>query len=173
MSELRNVAVLSHSGAGKTSLVEAMLWRAGAIPQMGRVEDGTTVSDQLPEEKRRKISIATSIHPLTWNEHPFNLLDAPGYADFVGEIRGAQAAADAAMIVVSAVSGVAVGTERVWTSSFERELSSLFVINKMDRENADFFRTMADMEQSLVPATSPPSRCRSARPKTSAAWWTC
>jgi elongation factor G len=150
MSELRNVAVLSHSGAGKTSLVEAMLWRAGAIPQMGRVEDGTTVSDQLPEEKRRKISIATSIHPLTWKKHPFNLLDAPGYADFVGEIRGAQAAADAAMILVSAVSGVAVGTERVWTSSFERELSSLFVINKMDRENADFFRTMADIEQSLV-----------------------
>ncbi len=149
MSELRNVAVLSHSGAGKTSLVEAMLWRAGAIPQMGRVEDGTTVSDQLAEEKRRKISITTTVHPLTWKDHPFNLLDAPGYADFVGEIRGAQAAADAALIVVSAVSGVAVGTERVWTSSFERELSSLFVINKMDRENADFFRTMADIEQSL------------------------
>jgi elongation factor G len=149
MSELRNVAVLSHSGAGKTSLVEAMLYRAGALPQMGRVEDGTTASDTLPEEKRRKISITTSVHPLAWKGHPFNLLDAPGYADFVGEIRGAQAAADAAMIVVSAVSGVAVGTERVWTSSFERELSTLFVINKMDRENADFFRTMADIEQSL------------------------
>jgi len=149
MSELRNVAVLSHSGAGKTSLVEAMLWRAGVIEAMGRVEDGTTVSDQLPEEKRRKISITTTVHPLTWQENRFNLLDAPGYADFVGEIRGAQAAADAAMIVVSAVSGVAVGTERVWTSSFERELSTLFVINKMDRENADFFRTMADIEQSL------------------------
>ena len=149
MPELRNVAVLSHSGAGKTSLVEAMLWRAGEIPRMGRVEEGTTVSDQLPEEKRRKISITTTIHPLTWKGHPFNLLDAPGYADFVGEIRGAQAAADAAMIVVSAVSGVAVGTERVWTSSEERELSTLFVINKMDRDNADFFRTMADIEASL------------------------
>ena len=149
MSELRNVAVLSHSGAGKTSLVEALLYRAGTLPQMGRVEDGTTASDTLPEEKRRKISITTSVHPLTWKGHRFNLLDAPGYADFVGEIRGAQAAADAAMIVVSAVSGVAVGTERVWTSSFERELSTLFVINKMDRENADFFRTMADIEQSL------------------------
>lgn len=149
MSELRNVALLSHSGAGKTSLVEAMLYRAGEIPQMGRVEDGTTAADQLPEEKRRKISITTSIHPLRWQGHAFNLLDAPGYADFVGEIRGAQAAADAAMIVVSAVSGVAVGTERVWTSSFERELSTLFVINKLDRENADFFRTMADIEQSL------------------------
>lgn len=149
MPELRNVAVLSHSGAGKTSLVEALLYRAGALPKMGRIEEGTTASDQLPEEKRRKISIATTIHPLTWRDRPFNLLDAPGYADFVGEIRGAQAAADAAMIVVSAVSGVAVGTERVWTSSFERELSTLFVINKMDRDNADFFRTIADIESSL------------------------
>lgn len=149
MSELRNVAVLSHSGAGKTTLVEAMLWRAGAIPAMGSVEEGTTASDATPEEKRRKISIHTSIHPLEWQGHPFNLLDAPGYADFVGEIRGAQAAADAALVVISAVSGVAVGTERVWTSSFERELSTMIVINKMDRENADFYRTVADIEQSL------------------------
>ncbi|MEX2501075.1 MAG: elongation factor G [Trueperaceae bacterium] len=149
MSEPRNVALLSHSGAGKSSLTEAMLWRAGTITQMGRVEDGTSASDTLPEEKRRKISITTAVHPLTWKGAAFTLLDAPGYADFVGEIRGAQAAADAALIVISAVSGVAVGTERVWTSSFERELSTLFVINKLDRDNADFFRTMADVEQSL------------------------
>ncbi|MDZ7800848.1 MAG: elongation factor G [Trueperaceae bacterium] len=150
MSELRNVAVLSHSGAGKTSLVEAMLYRAGAITEMGHVEEGSTASDRLPEEVRRKISITSTIHPITWQGHPFNLIDAPGYADFVGEIRGAQAAADAALIVVSAVSGVAVGTERVWTASAERELSSMFVINKMDRENADFFRTMSGIEQSLA-----------------------
>ena len=149
MPNIRNVAVLSHSGAGKTSLVEAMLYRAGAIPNLGRVEDGSTVSDHAPEEKRRKISIYTSIHPFSWKDEAFNVLDTPGYADFTGEIRGAQAAADAALVVVSAVSGVAVGTERVWTSSVERELSSLFVINKMDRENADFFRTMADIEATL------------------------
>ncbi len=149
MPNIRNVAVLSHSGAGKTSLVEAMLLRAGAITSLGRVEDGSTVSDSTPEEKRRKISIYTSIHPYSWKGEPFNLLDTPGYADFSGEIRGAQAAADAALVVVSAVSGVAVGTERVWSSSVERELSSLFVINKMDRENADFFRTMADIEATL------------------------
>ncbi len=149
MPNIRNVAVLSHSGAGKTSLVEAMLYRAGAIPNLGRVEDGSTVSDHTPEEKRRKISIYTSIHPYTWKGEAFNVLDTPGYADFAGEIRGAQAAADAALVLVSAVSGVAVGTERVWSSSVERELSSLFVINKMDRENADFFRTMADIEASL------------------------
>jgi elongation factor G len=149
MPNIRNVAVLSHSGAGKTSLVEAMLYRAGAIPNLGRVEDGGTVSDHTPEEKRRKISIYTSIHPFTWKGEDFNVLDTPGYADFTGEIRGAQAAADAALVVVSAVSGVSVGTERVWSSSVERELSSLFVINKMDRENADFFRTMADIEATL------------------------
>jgi elongation factor G len=150
MSDIRNVAILSHSGAGKTSLVEAMLYRAGEIATLGTVEEGNTSSDFTPEEKRRKISIYTTIHPLTWKGSRFNVLDTPGYADFVGEIRGAQLAADAALILVSAVSGVAVGTERVWNSSFERELSTMFVINKMDRENADFFRTMSDIESSLI-----------------------
>lgn len=150
MPQIRNVAVLSHSGAGKTSLVEAMLYRAGAIANRGNVEDGTTVSDVTPEEKRRKISIYSAVHPFEWQDQHFNLIDTPGYADFVAEIRGAQAAADGVLIVVSAVSGVAVGTERVWTSSFERELNTIFVINKMDRENADFFRTMSDIEDSLA-----------------------
>jgi elongation factor G len=150
MSEsIRNVAVLSHSGAGKTSLVEALLYRAGERTTLGSVEAGNTASDFTPEEKDRKISVYTTVHPLTWKGHSFNLLDAPGYADFVGEIRGAQIAADAAMIVISAVSGVAVGTERVWISSEKRELNRLIVINKIDRENADFFRTMSDIEATL------------------------
>ena len=150
MSNIRNVAVLSHSGAGKTSLVEALLHRAGALPTLGSVEEGTTASDHTAEEKRRKISIYSTVNPLTWKGQTFNLIDTPGYADFVGEIRGAMAAADAAMIVVSAVSGVAVGTERVWNSSLERELSTMVVINKMDRENADFFRTMSEIESTLA-----------------------
>jgi elongation factor G len=149
MAQIRNVALLSHSGAGKTSLLEAMLFRAGVLPKMGRVEDGNTASDTSPEEKRRKISIHATVHPLTWGDHLYNLIDAPGYADFVGEIRGAMAAADGALVVVSAVSGVAVGTERVWTSANERELNTIVVVNKMDRENADFFRTMSDLEASL------------------------
>lgn len=150
MSQIRNVAVLSHSGAGKTSLTEAILYRAGAVSTLGKVEDGTSRSDYTPEEKRRKISIWSTVHPFEWKGDRFNIIDTPGYADFVSEIRGAQAAADAALIIVSAVSGVAVGTERVWTSSFERELSTMFVINKLDRENADFFRTMADIEATLA-----------------------
>jgi len=147
--QIRNVALLSHSGAGKTSLLEAILMRAGNIPKMGKVEDGNTASDISAEEKRRKISIHSSIHPVTWGESLFNFIDAPGYADFVGDIRGAMAAADGALVVVSAVSGVAVGTERVWASAAERELNQIIVVNKMDRENADFFRTMTDLENSL------------------------
>jgi elongation factor G len=147
--QIRNVALLSHSGAGKTSLLEAILMRAGNIPKMGKVEDGNTASDIASEERRRKISIHASIHPVTWGEHLFNFIDAPGYADFVGDIRGAMAAADGALVVVSAVSGVAVGTERVWASAAERELNQIIVVNKMDRENADFFRTMTDLENSL------------------------
>lgn len=149
MSEIRNVAVLSHSGAGKTSLVEAMLFRSGAVKTLGTVEDGNTASDTTAEEKRRKISIYSTVHALQWRGDEFSIIDTPGYADFVSEIRGGLAAADAAMIVVSAVSGVAVGTERVWNSSLERELSTLIVINKMDRENADFFRTMTEIESTL------------------------
>jgi elongation factor G len=147
--QIRNIALLSHSGAGKTSLLEAMLMRAGVLKNMGRVEDGNTASDVAAEEKRRKISIHSSVHAITWGEGLFNLIDAPGYADFVGEIRGAMAAADAALVVVSAVSGVAVGTERVWAGASDRELNKIIVVNKMDRENADFFRTVSDLEASL------------------------
>jgi elongation factor G len=149
MSEIRNVALLSHSGAGKTSLVEAMLYRAKLKGSLGSIENGTTSSDYTPEEQQRKISIYTTVHPLTWEGHDFNILDTPGYADFVGDSRGAQMAADGAIIVISAVSGVAVGTERVWDSSQERELNKMIVINKMDRDNADFFRTMTDIEATL------------------------
>lgn len=149
MSDIRNVVLLSHSGAGKTSLLEAMLYRARLKGSLGSIDNGNTASDYTPEEQQHKISIYTTVHPLNWDGHAFNILDAPGFADFVGEIRGAQVAADAAIIVVSAVSGVAVGTERVWDSSEKRELNRLIVINKMDRENADFFKTMADIEATL------------------------
>ncbi len=149
MSEIRNVALLSHSGAGKTSLSEAMLYRAKLKGSLGSVEHGTTSSDYTLEEQQRKISIYTTVHPLTWEGHAFNVLDTPGYADFVGDSRSAQIAADGAIIVVSAVSGVAVGTERVWASSEERELNRMIVMNKMDRENANFFRTMTDLETTL------------------------
>ncbi len=149
MSQTRNVALLSHSGAGKTSLVEAILFRAGQIPVLGHVEDGSTASDHTAEEKRRKISIHSTVNPIAWRGNSLNIIDTPGYADFISEIRAAQLAADAALIVVSAVSGVAVGTERVWRTSRSRELSTVVLINKMDRDNADFFRTMDALTETL------------------------
>ena len=112
--QLRNVVLLSHGGAGKTSLAEAMLYDSGAISRLGRVEEGTTVSDYDAEEIRRKISVNTSLVPYEWLEHKVNVLDTPGYADFVGEVKGAVRAADGAVIILDAVSGVEVGTELVW-----------------------------------------------------------
>jgi len=112
--QLRNVVLLSHGGAGKTSLAEAMLYDSGAISRLGRVEEGTTVSDYDAEEIRRKISVNTSLVPYEWLEHKVNVLDTPGYADFVGEVKGAVRAADGAVILLDAVSGVEVGTELVW-----------------------------------------------------------
>jgi elongation factor G len=146
---VRNVSVVSHSGAGKTSLVEALLFRSGARDRLGRIEDGTTASDHTEPERRRKISIGTAVLPVVWGETTMNLLDAPGYADFVGEIRGAMRAADSALVVVSAVSGVAVGTERVWRTAEDFSMPRVVAINKMDRERADFYGTLADVRDSL------------------------
>lgn len=147
--QVRNVSVVSHSGAGKTSLVEAMLYRTGGRDRLGRIEDGTTASDHTESERRRKISIATAVLPARVGETTVNLLDAPGYADFVGEIRGAMRAADNCLVVVSAVSGVAVGTERVWRTADDFAMPRVVAINKMDRERADFFGTVADILDTL------------------------
>ena len=146
---VRNVSVVSHSGAGKTSLVEALLFRTGAKDRLGRIEDGTTASDHTETERKRKISIATSVLPVVWEGTTVNLLDAPGYADFVGEIRGAMRAADSSLIVVSSVSGVAVGTERVWKTADDFGMPRIVVVNKMDRERADFYGTLKDVQDSL------------------------
>src|SRR5690625_7742247 len=109
MQDTRNIAILSHSGAGKTSLTEALLYRAGVIPAPGRVEDGNTASDFTPEEQRRKISIYSTVHPLEWRGHHFNHLDTPRDADFVAQSRGAQLAADAALHAFRAGSRPPVG----------------------------------------------------------------
>ena len=146
---VRNVAVVSHSGAGKSSLVEALLFRTGARDRLGRIEDGTTASDYTEAEKRRKISITTSVLPAKWQDTTITLLDSPGYSDFVGEIRGAMRAADSALVVVSAVSGVAVGTERVWKTADDFAMPRIIAVNKMDRERADFYGTLRDIHETL------------------------
>jgi elongation factor G len=147
--QLRNIVLLSHGGAGKTSLSEAMLYNSGAISRLGRVDDGTTTSDYDPEEIRRKISVNTSVLPCEWAGHKMNVLDTPGYADFVGEVKGPVRAADAAVILLDAVSGVEVGTELVWGYADEVDLPRIMFVNKMDRDNADFYRALKQAQESL------------------------
>ncbi len=139
---IRNVALVSHGGAGKTSLTEALLFDAGALSRLGRVEDGNTVSDSDPEETKRRISVACAVAPLEWRETKINLLDTPGYADFLGEVTSALRVADAAVVLVDASAGVEVGTEQVWRRVEERGLPRFLFVNKMDRENADFDRAL-------------------------------
>ncbi|TET74821.1 MAG: elongation factor G [Dehalococcoidia bacterium] len=144
--QIRNVVLLSHNGAGKTSLSEAMLFQSKAITRLGKVDDGATTSDYDPEEVKRKISLNTSLLPLEWNKTRINILDAPGYADFVGEVKAALRVAEGAVIVVCAASGVEVGTELVWKYAEDKGVPRILFINKIDRENADFFKTLEQLE---------------------------
>lgn len=139
---VRNIAVVGHGSEGKTTLVEAALFKAGHLDRMGRVEDGTTATDYDPEEIKRHISISTAMAPVEWKETKINLIDAPGYFDFVGEQLQAMKLADAAMIVVGATSGIPVGAEKAFKMSKEAGVSQFFFINQMDREHADFAKTL-------------------------------
>ena len=143
---LRNVALLSHSGAGKTSLCEALLFNTKAINRIGRVEDGNTVSDYEPEEVKRGGSIQTTLISCSWDRYKVNFLDTPGYDDFFGEVVGALRVVESATILLPAPSGVDVGTERSWSQSEELGLPRVLLVNKMDRENASFARTVADIQ---------------------------
>ncbi len=147
MEQLRNVVLLSHSGAGKTSLAEAMLYNTGATTRIGKVEEGTTVSDYDPEEIKRKISLNLTLIPCEWRECKINLLDTPGYLDFQGEVKSGTRVADAAVMVLDGVAGVEVGTELVWKTADERGLPRLVVINKLDRENANWRRVLAQLQE--------------------------
>ena len=138
----RNVVLLSHSGAGKTSLVENFLSATGGITRLGKVESGNTVSDYEPEEIKRQASIQTSVVPCVWQGHKLNFLDTPGYPDFMGEVVSGLRAADAALLVVAAHAGVEVGTENAWELCKTKGVPRIIFINKMDRENADFGRAL-------------------------------
>ncbi len=140
--DIRNVVLVGHTGSGKTSLSEAMLFDAGVTNRMGRVEEGNTVSDHFPEEIRRQISIYTAVLPFEWRNTKINILDTPGYPDFVGEVKGALRVADMGLLLVDAVAGVEVGTELVWSYMDEWSLPRAVLIHKMDRENADFQRVL-------------------------------
>jgi len=143
--QIRNVVLLSHSGAGKTSLSEAMLFTCGVINRLGKVTEGSTTSDYEPEETKRKISISLSLLPCFWQETKLNLVDTPGYADFVGEVKAGLRIAEAAIVVICAASGVEIGTRQVWNFTEQAKLPRLIFVNKMDRENADFQRVLKEI----------------------------
>ena len=135
--KLRNVALVGHSGSGKTSLVEAMVFDSGAVNRLGKVDEGTAVSDWDEEERRRRMSINLSMVPCEWQGYKLNMLDTPGYMDFVGEAISGLRVADGVIVVVDSVSGVEVGTEQMWQYADHYKLPRLVFVNKMERENAD------------------------------------
>ncbi len=136
---LRNVCLMSHGGAGKTTLAEAMLYNTGVLDRFGKVNDGTTTMDYDPEEIKRKITLSTSIAPCEWKDCKINIIDTPGYFDFVGEVKQGIRVADGAVILLPAKGGVAVGTEKSWAYAKEQGIPKIFYVSKMDEENANFF----------------------------------
>jgi elongation factor G len=152
---IRNVGLFAHGGAGKTSLAEALLFDAKATTRLGRVDEGNTVTDYDPDEIKRRISVSAAIAPVEWRDTKINIIDAPGYADFIGEVKSALRVADAAIIVIDASAGVEVGTEQAWRLAEERGIPRLIFINKMDRENADFARALASAREAFGNAVAP------------------
>jgi len=146
IDRIRNLVLLSHNGAGKTSLAEAALLNSGVINRLGKVDDGTTTSDYDPAEVKHQISINLSVLPFQWKETKINLIDTPGYSDFVAEVHAGIRVSEGAIIAVCAASGVEVGTEQMWALCEEVNLSRLIFVNKMDRENADFYRTLDELQ---------------------------
>ena len=159
IENLRNVGLIGHGGSGKTSLIEALLFHTGNTDRLGKVEDGTTISDFDPEEKKRGISLSASIAPIEFEDTKINLVDIPGYFDFSGELIQGMRAVDVATIVVSGVSGVKVGTEKAWDYCNKIKLPRTFFINKLDRENSSYDKTLAQLKEkfgiSVVPVQYP------------------
>ena len=144
--DIRNVVLIGHGGTGKTTLAEAMLFASGAINRLGRVEEGTTTSDFDPDEIKRTISINLALLPCEWENKKINVVDAPGYADFTGEMKAAIHATDAAVVLVDASAGVEVGTEHCWAFADEASLPRAVLIDRMDRENADFAQALSQVQ---------------------------
>ena len=144
-ANIRNVAVVGHGKTGKTSLLEACLFNSGCVKRLGKVDDGTGVLDYEQEESKRKMTIGDSLAATEWKDYKLNFVDTPGYPDFIGEVQGGLVAADSALIVISAPSGIEVETERVWRLSDKLELPRAFFVNKMDREHADFDKVVSEL----------------------------
>ncbi len=147
---IRNLGLFSHGGEGKTSIVDAMLFLAGENTRLGRVDDGTSLMDYEPEEIDRKATISSTLACFDWNKYKINLLDTPGDDNFIYDAKLCIRVVDGAVILVSAVSGVRVGTEKVWDYANEFSVPVCFFINKMDRERADFAKTVEDLRKNFT-----------------------
>ena len=147
--EIRNIAIIAHSGAGKTSLVEAMLFNGGAIERMGAVDSGNSVADYAADEIERRTTLNCSVCIAEWEGHKLNLIDTPGAEDFYGDLHSVLRVVDAVIVVVDATTGVEGGTEKVWEVADKYELPRLVFINKMDKENANFEDALASVEEIL------------------------
>ena len=154
-SHIRNVVLVGHSSAGKTTLAEALLHRAGVTTRMGRVDQGTTVCDYDPEEQRRGLSLSLAMAPFEWKDHKINLIDTPGYADFVGDVIAALRVCDLAVFVLSAVEGVQVQTEAVWKIANKMGVPRMVFVNKIDLERADFQSTLAQLQSRFGAGIAP------------------
>ena len=161
--EIRNVVLLGHGGSGKTSLVEAMLYVSGATNRMGKVTESNTVSDFDKEEQKRGFSISTSLIPIEWEKAKINILDTPGYFDFVGEVEEAVSAADAAVIVVSGKAGVQVGTEKAWELCDKYNLPRMIYVTEMDVDDASFRQVVEDLTAKYGKKIAPHFQARRSR----------
>lgn len=148
-SKIRNLGIIAHGGAGKTSLAEAILFDTKMIDRLGRVDDGTATMDFEPEEVKRKISITSALDHCEWKDHSIHIVDTPGYGNFIADTRACMRALDCAVVILSAISGVKAQTEEVWNWANEFEIPRIAFVNKMDRERASFLRAIDDMEKSL------------------------
>ena len=149
--QIRNVALVGHRGTGKTSLFEALLFEAGAINRLGSVVDGTTVSDADEDEQARQMSISAALASFEWEGRKINLIDTPGDSSFVADALGALRVSESAVFVVNAVMGVEVSTTRLWQRAAELDLARLVFVNMLDRERADFFRTLDSLKTAFGP----------------------
>jgi elongation factor G len=147
--QIRNIALVSHNGAGKTSLAEVMLFKAGLSNRIGRVEDGNTLMDFEPEELKRQTSISSGIHQFEWKKHTINMIDTPGDQNFFTETKNCMQGADVALFVIDAIDGVRVQTEQAWDFASEFNMPAIIFINKMEKERADFNKAFQDVSESL------------------------
>lgn len=155
VEKIRNIAVISHGGAGKTSLTEALLFVSGSIDRAGSVDNGTSTTDFEPEEVARKITTSSALAFCTWKNHRVNLIDTPGFINFIEDARGCLRAVDGAVVIASALSGVKAETEKVWQYACEFEIPRIIFINKMDKDNANFSMAMAELEKSFATEAIP------------------